>query len=44
MNERDRVSMCDVSACVSDNFPARSLYIDSYYSDSPELTTLVSFM
>ena len=28
-------------ACVSDDFPVRSLYIDSYYSEKPGPTTLI---
>ena len=42
MNERDKI-VWYLCRHVSDDFPVRSLYIDSYYSlgDSPELTTLI---
>jgi hypothetical protein len=34
MSERDRsVSMFDLSTCVSDDFPACLLYIDTYLND-----------
>jgi hypothetical protein len=38
-------SQTDMSACVSNNFPALHLYnIDSYYSDLPPEPTTLSFM
>lgn len=38
---QDIVSMFDVSTCVSDDFPACLLSIDSYHSDLPEPITII---